>query len=244
MNSFSIVDYVVFGATILMSLGIGLYFALSGGRQRSTSEFLVGGRNMQIIPVALSLVVSFESSIMILGIPAEVYVYGAQVFYMGIVVFGTAIGLEEVTVRLTQMPGNPKQCSIIPFIVLLHVQFLQLHGPLGGIKAIVWTDVFQTFIMTLGILVIVIKILPILTVDIFKGIPGMFGLFVAALCSASVSTISSGLSSLAATTSEDILKHHLPNLSDFKATLVAKVAGRMLRTHINQGFPFTKNKRG
>ncbi|XP_046379600.2 sodium-dependent multivitamin transporter-like [Haliotis rufescens] len=383
MNSFSIVDYVVFGATILMSLGIGLYFALSGGRQRSTSEFLVGGRNMQIIPVALSLVVSFESSIMVLGYPAEVYVYGAQVwitcfsscltvfiltgllvvplmhplkimsvneyiqrrfnsravrlfgtfvgllyyvFYIGIVVFGTAIGLEEVT-------DIPKVWSMF-----LAIFAAIIYTAMGGIKAVVWTDVFQSFIMTLGILVIIIKgtldvggvvevwsaaskggrfnmlnfdpdptvrhtfwglyfgylarglslsfnqstvqricsmktqrgaqkvtflagpiywlsstlsmligiegyydhlgrdplasgqitdptqILPFLTVDIFKGIPRMLGLFVAAVCSASLSTISSGLSSLSATTWEDILKHHLPNHSDFKATLVAKVA--------------------
>jgi solute carrier family 5 (sodium-dependent multivitamin transporter), member 6 len=33
---------------------------------------------MPFIPVAISLVVSFESSIMMLGFPAESYVYGIQ----------------------------------------------------------------------------------------------------------------------------------------------------------------------
>jgi Na+/proline symporter len=33
---------------------------------------------MPFIPVAISLVVSFESSIMMLGTPAEAYVYGIQ----------------------------------------------------------------------------------------------------------------------------------------------------------------------
>ncbi|XP_071086471.1 sodium-coupled monocarboxylate transporter 1-like [Haliotis cracherodii] len=79
-HSLLIVDYVVFGATIFISLGIGLYFAMSGGLQRTTSEFLVGGRAMKFLPVAVSLMVSFESSIMMLGYLAEVYVYGAQLF--------------------------------------------------------------------------------------------------------------------------------------------------------------------
>ncbi len=35
---------------------------------------------MKFLPVAVSLMVSFESSIMMLGYPAEVYVYGAQLF--------------------------------------------------------------------------------------------------------------------------------------------------------------------
>ncbi|WAR28029.1 SC5A8-like protein [Mya arenaria] len=68
---FHIADYVIFGATIAISLGIGLYYALSGGKQRTTSEYFVGNRQMTIIPVAISLMVSFESSIMMLGTPAE-----------------------------------------------------------------------------------------------------------------------------------------------------------------------------
>ena len=73
---FVIADYAVFSATIAVSLGIGIYYAFSGGKQKTTSEYLVGNRQMSILPVALSLMVSFESSIMMLGFPAEVYVYG------------------------------------------------------------------------------------------------------------------------------------------------------------------------
>ena len=71
-HSFHIADYSIFAVTIIVSLGIGLYYALSGGKQRTTSEYLVGNRQMMIIPVAISLMVSFESSIMMLGTPAEV----------------------------------------------------------------------------------------------------------------------------------------------------------------------------
>ena len=71
-HQFHLADYAVFGTTIAISLGIGVYYALSGGKQRTTSEYFVGNRKMAILPVAISLMVSFESSIMMLGTPAEV----------------------------------------------------------------------------------------------------------------------------------------------------------------------------
>nr|KAG5692604.1 hypothetical protein BaRGS_030032 [Batillaria attramentaria] len=40
-HTFHIADYAVFGLTILISIGIGIYYALSGGRQRTTSEYLL-----------------------------------------------------------------------------------------------------------------------------------------------------------------------------------------------------------
>ena len=79
-NSFQIADYAIFGVTIAISISIGIYYALSGSRQRTTSEYLVGGRTMKFLPVAISLVVSFESSIMMLGMPAETYVHGIQLW--------------------------------------------------------------------------------------------------------------------------------------------------------------------
>lgn len=72
-HQFLLADYCIFGATIIVSLGIGIYYALSGGKQRTTSEYFVGNRKMGILPVATSLLVSFESSIMMLGTPAEVH---------------------------------------------------------------------------------------------------------------------------------------------------------------------------
>lgn len=80
-HSLHFADYIVFAATIAISIGIGIYYALSGGKQRTTSEFLVGNRQMSVLPVAISLMVSFESSIMMLGVPAEIYMFGIQWFW-------------------------------------------------------------------------------------------------------------------------------------------------------------------
>lgn len=74
--NFHFADYIVFSITIVVSIGIGVYYAFSGGKQRTLSEYLVGNRQMSVLPVAISLMVSFESAVMMLGIPAEIYMYG------------------------------------------------------------------------------------------------------------------------------------------------------------------------
>jgi Na+/proline symporter len=81
---FGVADYCVFGASVVISLGIGIFYAFSGGRQRTAAEYLVGNRQMKILPLTLSLMVSFESSIMMLGFPAETYVYGLQYIWYNV----------------------------------------------------------------------------------------------------------------------------------------------------------------
>ena len=75
---FGTVDFVVFGVMLLLSAAIGIYHAFTGGKQRTTKEFLFANRGMMGIPVALSLLASFMSAITILGVPSEIYTYGTQ----------------------------------------------------------------------------------------------------------------------------------------------------------------------
>ena len=84
-------DYVVLAVFLAISLGIGIYHALSGGRQRTTEEFILANRRLGVIPTALSFFVSFESAIMILGMTAEMYMHGIQVLFW--LPVGLAIGL-------------------------------------------------------------------------------------------------------------------------------------------------------
>ncbi|XP_071480946.1 sodium-coupled monocarboxylate transporter 2-like, partial [Diadema antillarum] len=74
-RQFSVWDYVVFAAMLLASAAIGVYAALTGGRQRTADEFLLGDRKVNILPVALSMTVSFISAISVIGSPGDVYVY-------------------------------------------------------------------------------------------------------------------------------------------------------------------------
>ena len=75
IQRFGVLDYVVFAAMLILSTAIGLYFAFTGGRQRTAEEVLLGNRKLHIIPVALSVVLSGVSAISVLGSPAEVYFY-------------------------------------------------------------------------------------------------------------------------------------------------------------------------
>ncbi|XP_069103853.1 sodium-dependent multivitamin transporter-like [Argopecten irradians] len=74
-------DYFIIVLAVIVSLGIGLYQSLKGQKQKTTSNYLLGTGQMAAIPVAISLVVSYESGITMLGVPAEVYMYGLQ-WYM------------------------------------------------------------------------------------------------------------------------------------------------------------------
>uniref|UniRef100_A0A8C6S2Y4 Solute carrier family 5 member 6a n=1 Tax=Neogobius melanostomus TaxID=47308 RepID=A0A8C6S2Y4_9GOBI len=80
---FTTVDYIIFGLLLAASTGIGLFYALSGGRQRTTQEFLMADRSMSCLPVSLSLLATFQSAVAILGAPSEVYTFGTQYWFLG-----------------------------------------------------------------------------------------------------------------------------------------------------------------
>ncbi|XP_077409795.1 solute carrier family 5 member 6a isoform X2 [Vanacampus margaritifer] len=80
---FTTVDYVIFALLLVASAGIGLYYAFSGGRQRTTQEFLMADRSMSWLPVSLSLLATFQSAVAILGAPSEVYTFGTQYWFLG-----------------------------------------------------------------------------------------------------------------------------------------------------------------
>lgn len=83
-TTFGALDYVILAGSLAISAGIGVYHACVGGRQSTTEEFLMADRNMNPIPVALSLVASFISAITVLGTPAEMYIYGSMYWVYGL----------------------------------------------------------------------------------------------------------------------------------------------------------------
>lgn len=81
--TFSVWDYVVFAGTILAAAGVGLFQAVRNRKDTSSAEFLLGGRRMTAVPVAMSLTASFMSGITVIGTPAEAYRYGAAYWIFG-----------------------------------------------------------------------------------------------------------------------------------------------------------------
>ena len=80
---FTVIDYSIFALLLVLSSAIGLFYALSGDRQRTVQEFLLANRNMGFLPVALSLLATFQSAVAILGVPAEIYRFGTEYWFLG-----------------------------------------------------------------------------------------------------------------------------------------------------------------
>lgn len=80
MTALQYPDYIILAVFLAASLGIGLYHSFTGGRQRTTQEFIMANRRLGVVPTAISLFISYQSAIAILGATAEMYQFGAQFF--------------------------------------------------------------------------------------------------------------------------------------------------------------------
>lgn len=78
INRFSAVDYVVFVVVIVISASIGFVFGWVDRKKKSTKDFLLGGGDLRVFPVGISMMASFTSAIAILGFSSEMYLYGTQ----------------------------------------------------------------------------------------------------------------------------------------------------------------------
>lgn len=78
MAYFGLLDIIVVVVLLLASLAIGFYFGWTD-RNKENKEFLIGGKKMGTIPVALSIIVSYMCSQTLVGWPVEIYTRGTQI---------------------------------------------------------------------------------------------------------------------------------------------------------------------
>ncbi|XP_035707984.1 sodium-coupled monocarboxylate transporter 1 [Folsomia candida] len=379
---FGTVDYLVFTLMLAISAGIGVFYGCFSKRQKTTKDFLMGGRNMGTIPVTLSLLASFFSAIALLSVPAEIYLNGTVYVMIGPSYFA-ALGVsaylylpvfynlqltsayEYLELRFSkpvrilasvvfaiQMILYMSVVIYAPALALSQVTGLHLYGcvttlfgivifytALGGIKSVMWTDVVQIIVMFGAMIVVLVKggidlggfgniwkvavdsghieyfdfdpdprtrqttwtlwigaffmwlaiygvnqaqvqryltlptirqaktaiwlnafgllglltlncmtglvifakyskcdpllskrirttdqLLPIFVMDTLGDFNGFPGLFVAGIFSGALSTVSSGLNSLASITLEDYVKYFYPNINDRRATNISKIS--------------------
>ena len=95
MESLHWADFAIFGLFLTASLSIGIYHAFTGGRQKTTQEFIMANRKLGILPTMLSLLVSFQSAILIVGYTAEIYLRGSQLWLGSIIFMSLAILIAE-----------------------------------------------------------------------------------------------------------------------------------------------------
>ncbi|CAH1113731.1 unnamed protein product [Psylliodes chrysocephalus] len=192
-------DYVVIAIVLAISSAIGIYYRFTGGKQKTTKEYLLADKNMSVGPVAFSLMASFMSAITLLGVSSENYTYGVQfivinlsyglftpvaaylylpvffklqatsayeylelrfgktarlaaslsytlqmTLYMGIVLYAPALVLEALT-------GISKVTAILSVGIVC-----TFYSTIGGMKAVLITDVFQSLLMFAAVFSVII----------------------------------------------------------------------------------------
>ncbi|XP_035227711.1 putative sodium-dependent multivitamin transporter [Stegodyphus dumicola] len=196
----SIPDFAILAITLLISASIGIYFRFSGNKQKTNEEYLLAGKDMSILPVAVSLMATYFSAITLMGMPAEIYLYGTNMTFLNIGFFlGPAIaaylfipiyfraGISTAYEYLEKRFGRSTRTLLSSLYVIQNIMYtaVALYAPalalnavtsisleisivsigfvctfysaMGGMKAVLWTDVFQTILMYVCLLTIVIK---------------------------------------------------------------------------------------
>ncbi|XP_030573342.1 sodium-coupled monocarboxylate transporter 2-like [Drosophila novamexicana] len=195
--TFGIADYLVFSLMLCASTAIGVYFGFFSKAKNTTEEYLRGGKKMQTLPIAVSLVASQLSGIAIMSVPAEIYTFGFNYFlvviamvvvvpilvYIIVPVFYEnnvsncyeylEIRFSKLTRQLVTATFVMNSCLMLPvYMFIPSLAFSQVTGMnihlinamvssvcvfytmLGGIKAVVWTDVVQGGIMLISVIMV------------------------------------------------------------------------------------------
>lgn len=202
IGSFVAVDYVLFVGVLLVSALIGVFYMVKEARaakQASAEDVLMGGRDIGIFPIAMSLMASFMSAITVLGTPTEMYNNNTSYWIAGNVIIITTILTNHVflpffhNLSLTSAYEYLEKrfnvlvriCASVIFMmnmllymgVVLYAPALALnqvtglslslsivciglvctfYTALGGLRAVVWTDTFQTFVVMAGLIAIIV----------------------------------------------------------------------------------------
>lgn len=132
-HKFGIADYTVFVIMLLLCSMIGVYFGYyqkpkkTNNRRKSIAlEYLMGGKDMQIFPVAMSLVATFISGITLLGTPTEVYLYGTQYCYILIALAIIAVAMHFVVIPVFHDLQITSTYEVSIRIMYLHIFYDEL----------------------------------------------------------------------------------------------------------------------
>lgn len=96
MLLFGWLDFTLFILMLVFSSMIGIYFGFWGKKEDTPTEYLHGGKTMSTIPVAVSLVASFISGIMLMGAPTEIYLFGTLYWLVCVSVVFVAVATNYI----------------------------------------------------------------------------------------------------------------------------------------------------
>ncbi|XP_066992319.2 sodium-coupled monocarboxylate transporter 2 [Anabrus simplex] len=197
---FGWLDYTLFTLMLVVSVVVGTWFGVCGKKNNIAAvDYLMGGKSMNIFPVAVSLAASHISGITLMGAPADLYMYG--IHYMLVCFACLSIGLlinfiylpvfyglqltscyEYLELRFNASARRMASfiftlsiilylpiCMYVPSLAFSQVSGISLHliSPvvcfvcifytmMGGLKAVVWTDFLQAFVMVGALVAVMI----------------------------------------------------------------------------------------
>ncbi|XP_017488498.1 PREDICTED: sodium-coupled monocarboxylate transporter 1-like isoform X2 [Rhagoletis zephyria] len=194
---FGTADYIVFVFMLVASAAVGVYFGFFSKSKNTTDEYLMGGKRMKTIPIAISLIASQLSALSITSVPAENYAFGINQIFLVFSMFVVAPLIcyvitpvfyennisncyEYLEKRYNKLTRQLVTCTFIlnaflllPVVIFIpSMAFAQVTGinihvvnavvcsicvfytTLGGIKAVVWTDVLQGGIMLSSVVLV------------------------------------------------------------------------------------------
>nr|XP_039271188.1 sodium-coupled monocarboxylate transporter 1-like [Styela clava] len=94
-------DYAVFGVMLAVSLAIGIYYSIKDrGKENGVQNYLMAGRKMNVFAVGFSLSFTFLSASAVLGIPADVYLFGTMFFWVLITPFILMVVVTQIYIPL------------------------------------------------------------------------------------------------------------------------------------------------
>ncbi|KAH9498361.1 hypothetical protein Btru_008088 [Bulinus truncatus] len=159
LKQFTWVDYLIFAAVLVISSGIGLYHAIKD-RKKNLENYLMAGRQMNPIPVGLSLLASFMSAITLLGNPAEIYLYSVMYYWIALGYFLCIAGAAHIYLPMFY---QLRVTSAYEYLEKRFSKGVRTAASLvfalqsGGMKAVLFADSFQVLMMMSSLLAVLIK---------------------------------------------------------------------------------------
>ncbi|WAR18774.1 SC5AC-like protein [Mya arenaria] len=111
---------------------------------------------------------------------------------------------------------------------LLNIPFLVIYGvllALVGLLLYAYFTLEQCDPYLSGAISNNNQLVPYFVMRVFRNVPGLAGLFIAALFSGALSSLSSGINSMSANTLQDLLIDVLKDAQQYKKTMIAKLVG-------------------
>ncbi|XP_069118763.1 sodium-coupled monocarboxylate transporter 1-like [Argopecten irradians] len=163
-------DYLLILVSVVLSLGTGLFQTLRGKKDKTVTKYIMGNGKMAILPVALSMLVSYHSGILMLGYTAEVYLYGMQITMMLVGnIIGDLVSLYLFVPHLSRMEMNSIFQflemrygsrgirifgTILSIIIMANYNGTVLAMPAAALKAVAGIDIWMSIVGLMSVVLV------------------------------------------------------------------------------------------